>query len=289
MPISTLHYSAKYDIFIFVRKRSTRGPGRVSRSETEAGHSALAVILEEQLHPVMRAIVGEADRRRITLAQLSRLTGRDPDALKRSFRTRRPQLATVEALTTALSLRPITARALLHVLSDRDECELIAEVWYEATAHRAIFANPGLLSQALGEALVAPSLAKRREALAAFEVARSGLSDDDTLHDTAPAPALVALCNALGFELKPFLAPEVTLEARVLEAAAALDWLLDSLPLSEREKNSLEKLITRYKVDPTRLVFRGALARAKDEFRRTVGREYSYLDALAIGITGENQ
>ena len=51
----------------------------------------------------MRTIVGEANRRRITLAQLSRLTGRDPDALKRSFRTERPQLATVEALTTALN------------------------------------------------------------------------------------------------------------------------------------------------------------------------------------------
>jgi hypothetical protein len=236
----------------------------------------------------MRTIVAEANRRRITLAQLSRLTSRDPDALKRSFRTKRPQLATVEALIVALDMRPITARALLRALSDRDEWELIAEVWYEAIARRAMFADAGSVSEALGDALAARSQGKRREALAAFEVARSGLSDDDELRDTVPAPALVALCNALVFDLKPFLAPEVTLETRVLEAAAALDWLVDSLPFSEPDKNSLEKLVARYNVDPTRLVFRGALARAKDEFRRTIGREYSYLDALAIGSLGEN-
>ena len=155
-----------------------------------------------------------------------------------------------------------------------------------------MFANAGSLSEALGDALTTRSQGKRREALAAFEVARSGLSDDDGLRDAAPVPALVALCNALVFDLKPFLAPEVTLETRVLEAAAALDWLVESLPFSARDKNSLEKLIARHKVDPTRLVFRGALARAKDEFRRTIGHGYSYLDAVALAIfdpTGESR
>jgi hypothetical protein len=117
------------------------------------------------------------------------------------------------------------------------------------------------------------------------------LSDDETLRSTAPAPSLVAVCSALEFDLKPFLAPEATLETRVLEAAAALDWFLDSLPFSERDKDRIENLARRYGVDsPKRLVFRGALLRAKDEFRRTIGHEYSYLDALAtLDSTGEKR
>jgi hypothetical protein len=253
-----------------------------------AGRSALAAILEEQLHPVMRAVVREADRRGITLAQLSGMTDRYPEALKRSFRTRRPQLATVAALTAALDLRPLTARALLRDLRDRDEWELRVDVWLEVMGRGAMFADAVALGTALADALTARSQAHRREALAIFEVARSGLSDADAIRSTALAPALVALCNALEFDLKRFLAPEVTLETRVLEAAAALDWLVDSLPFSEGEKNSLKKLVARYKVDPPRLVFRGALAHAKDEFRRTIGHEYSYLDALATDSPGEN-
>lgn len=237
----------------------------------------------------MRTIIREANRRGITLAQLSRLTDRDPDALKRSFRTKRPQLATVEALTTALDLRPLTARALLSVLSERDEWELRFEIMSEPLKFQATFVEPFALGKALDDALAARSPAHRREALSAFEIARSGLSDDDALRHSAVAPALIALCDALRFDLTPFVASKETLETRVLEAAAALNWLLDSLPFSERETDGLERLVARYGVDPRRLVFRGALARAKSEFRRTIGHEYSYLDALAIDPAGDNR
>jgi hypothetical protein len=259
-----------------------RGAGRVSRQDAATGQSALAAILDtEKLHPVMGAIVREANRRGVTLAQLAAATDRDPDSLKRSFRTKRPQLATIEALASALDLPPVTARALLGVLTERDEWELRSEVVSEAMRRAAMFTEPVSVSKALADALAAGPDTRRREALAAFQVARSGLSDDETLRASAVAPALVAVCKALNVDLKSFVASEEILETRILEGAAALEWLLQSLPLSERDKDTLETLAARYNVDPWRLTFRGALNRAVNEFRRAIGHEYNYSDAIA--------
>jgi hypothetical protein len=60
-------------------------------------------------------------------------------------------------------------------------------------------------------------------------------------------------------------------ETKVLEAAAALDWFLDSLPISKEDGAALNEVAKHYGVESTRLVFRGALSRAKDEFRRALG------------------
>jgi hypothetical protein len=142
-----------------------------------------------------------------------------------------------------------------------------------------MFAEPLAPGKALDDALVALAPAKRREALAIFEVARSGLSDD-ALSSTMLAPALTALCNTLHFDLKPFLTSETIFETRVLEAAAALWWLFGSLPFSEREKKGLERLAARYNVDLADLDVHRALDRAKSEFRRSIAKEFSLVDFL---------
>jgi len=248
----------------------------------------------------MRVIAREARRRDLNVREFAQRAKRDVKVVTRWFE-HTPRARTVERACKALprlSNPGIVARALLTALDgradlrDRDEFELLSAVLGQVGDSHAAFIDPGSFSQALGEALAARSPAHRREALAAFAIAHAGLADDETtLRDSVLAPSLIAFCNALRFDPKPFLAAKEALSTRAAEAAAALQWLLEAIPtVSGRDKAGIRRLVGRYGVVPRQLVFRGALAHAQAEFRRTLGHSYGYLDALATyDPIGENK
>ena len=246
--------------------------GKARRPRLE--ESPLADVAEDTLaHPAMRKLAAEAARRGLSARDLGSLVNRAPESLMRSLYADSPRLATVESICDAMRFGKRVARALLGVLTDRDERDLRVEVGLELLRRQALFVNFHSLETALSDELATVSQAKRRDALAAFEIARNGLSDDAALQSEALVPGLRALCAALKFDFMPYVVLEAIFETKVLEAAAALVWFLDSLPLSKRDSATLQEVAKRYSIKSTRLVFRGALARAKDEFRRALGDE----------------
>jgi hypothetical protein len=166
------------------------------------------------------------------------------------------------------------------VLDGRDQGELGFEVTGEVYRCRALVADLSAVIPALTKSLMSATPERRQDALCRFEIAKRGLLLDHESREVAVAPALLAFCRALPFDLKPFLAPSMTIETRGLEASAALEWLLESVALGDAEEKIIVGAMRRCGIRREKMPFLGALSRAQAEFRRSIGHEYSYGDAV---------
>lgn len=254
--------------------------GKVGRPRI--GTSPFAEVAKDKhAHPAMRRLAAEAARRGLSRGELAGIVNRvakkdrDPEALMRSFYAFPPRLRTVELICEGLRLGRRVGRALLCKLTELDELDLRLEALETVSRRGGLFKDHPSLRLELESVLASRTVQQRREALAAFEVARVSLVSDEELSKAALAPELFALCAALRFDLSPHLSPEGALDVTRLEAAAALHWLLQT-GFSFDEWGIIEAIAREHGIDE-HFTYRGAraaLSRARGEFRRAIGPEH---------------
>jgi hypothetical protein len=199
----------------------------------------------------MRLLVAVAARRKLTLKALAKLCGdRDPRALAKTIRARRPHPHHITELASALGFPAVVGRAFTNQLSVADSRAVIREtiagelaLRFGSGAHAAMIVAAGFTNEALG--LADESLV---EAARVAALARTGAFNLDGSEDALLGPTLGPIERVLqprGFSLRAIIGDDAALRVRMLEGLAAFIWLSDVFGITDTQAEELQRILPR--------------------------------------------